>query len=105
MDLDVRWPIGLMFSLFGLLLAGFGLVADPRIYQEHSLGINVNFGWGLVIATSAARRRWCAGTGRRAGRSAVTGRRRDRPRARRCRASWRAGLRSSRRVSHSSAHL
>jgi hypothetical protein len=49
MDLDVRFPIGLMFSLFGLLLAGFGLVADPRIYQEHSLGINVNFGWGLVL--------------------------------------------------------
>ena len=48
-DLDVRMPIGLMFSIFGLLLAGFGLVSDPRIYQEHSLGINVNLGWGVVL--------------------------------------------------------
>ena len=49
MDLDVRFPIGLMFSVFGVLLAVFGLVSDPKIYQEHSLGINVNLGWGLVL--------------------------------------------------------
>ena len=49
MNLDVRLPIGLMFSIFGVLLAGFGLVSDPKIYAEHSLGINVNLGWGLVL--------------------------------------------------------
>ena len=49
MDLDVRMPIGLMFSIFGVLLGAFGLVSDPRIYQEHSLGINVNLVWGLVL--------------------------------------------------------
>ena len=49
MDLDVRMPIGLMFSIFGVLLSAFGLVSDPRIYQEHSLGINVNLVWGLVL--------------------------------------------------------
>jgi hypothetical protein len=49
MDLDVRWPIGLMFSVFGVLLAVFGLVSDPKIYEKHSLGINVNLGWGLVL--------------------------------------------------------
>lgn len=49
MDLDVRLPIGLMFSLFGALLTGFGLVSDARIYAEHSLGINANLGWGLVL--------------------------------------------------------
>jgi putative Mn2+ efflux pump MntP len=49
MNLDVRLPIGLMFSVFGVLLAVFGLVSDPQIYAEHSLGINVNLGWGLVI--------------------------------------------------------
>jgi hypothetical protein len=48
MDLDVRLPIGLMFSLFGVLLAVFGLASDPQIYQR-SLGINVNLGWGLVL--------------------------------------------------------
>jgi hypothetical protein len=49
MDLDVRLPIGLMFSIFGVLLAAFGLASDPRIYAEHSLGINVNLGWGAVL--------------------------------------------------------
>ena len=49
MDLDVRLPIGLMFSIVGVLLAGYGLAADARIYQEHSLGSNVNLGWGIVL--------------------------------------------------------
>ncbi len=54
MDLDVRLPIGLMFSVFGLLLAGFGLVSDPGIYAAHSLGINVNLDWGLVLLAFGA---------------------------------------------------
>jgi hypothetical protein len=49
MDLDVRFPIGLMFSIFGVMLVVFGLVSDPRIYQQHSLGINVNLGWGVAL--------------------------------------------------------
>ena len=49
MGLDIRLPIGLMFSIFGLLLAGFGLFSDPGIYEAHSLGINVNLGWGVVM--------------------------------------------------------
>ena len=49
MDLDVRLPIGLMFSIFGVVLVVFGLVSDPSIYQVHSLGINVNLIWGLVL--------------------------------------------------------
>jgi hypothetical protein len=54
MDLDVRLPIGLMFSVFGLLLAGFGLLSDPAIYAAHSLGINVNLDWGLVLLAFGA---------------------------------------------------
>jgi hypothetical protein len=54
MDLDVRLPIGLMFSVFGLLLGGFGLVSDPAIYAAHSLGINVNLDWGLVLLAFGA---------------------------------------------------
>jgi hypothetical protein len=49
MQLDVRLPIGLMFSLFGAVLAFFGLVSDPKIYDQHSLGININLIWGLVL--------------------------------------------------------
>ena len=48
MGLDIRLPIGAMFTLFGLLLVVYGLVGDKAIYQR-SLGINVNLGWGAVL--------------------------------------------------------
>jgi hypothetical protein len=47
MNLDVRLPIGMMFTIFGVALAGFGLTSDRSIYAR-SLGINVNLWWGLV---------------------------------------------------------
>ena len=48
MQLDLRLPMGLMFTAFGALLTGFGLVSDAALYQR-SLGINVNLWWGLVL--------------------------------------------------------
>jgi hypothetical protein len=48
MQLDVRIPIGLLFVVFGVVLAGFGLVSDPALYRAHFLGLNLNLGWGLV---------------------------------------------------------
>jgi hypothetical protein len=50
MNFDLRFPIGLLFSLFGLLLTGFGVVTkgDPELYRR-SLGINVNLWWGLFL--------------------------------------------------------
>jgi hypothetical protein len=48
MKLDLRLPIGLMFSIIGVLLAVYGATSDPAIYQR-SLGINVNLWWGLVL--------------------------------------------------------
>ena len=48
MNLDLRLPIGLMFSIVGALLTVFGLVSDDAIYAR-SLGINVNLWWGLVL--------------------------------------------------------
>ena len=48
MNLDIRLPIGALFTLLGLLLAGFGLVADETIYAR-SLGHNVNLWWGLAV--------------------------------------------------------
>jgi hypothetical protein len=51
--LDVRLPIGIMFTLFGAIIAIYGMVSDPAIYQR-SLGININFWWGLVMAVFGA---------------------------------------------------
>ena len=48
MNLDLRLPLGLMFTIFGVLLTGFGLLSDTAIY-DRSLGINVNLWWGLVL--------------------------------------------------------
>jgi hypothetical protein len=48
MNLDLRLPIGLMFTIDGVLLIGYGLVSDPAIYAR-SLGTNVNLGWGAVL--------------------------------------------------------
>jgi protein-S-isoprenylcysteine O-methyltransferase Ste14 len=48
MGLDIRWPIGLMFSLVGVLMVIYGWVSDPATYQR-SLGININLWWGLVL--------------------------------------------------------
>ncbi len=48
MHLDLRLPMGWMFTLVGVLLTGWGLVSDAAIYTR-SLGINVNLWWGLVL--------------------------------------------------------
>jgi hypothetical protein len=50
MGLDLRLPIGMMFSLLGLLLVLYGVFtgSDQEMYAS-SLGINVNFWWGLVL--------------------------------------------------------
>jgi protein-S-isoprenylcysteine O-methyltransferase Ste14 len=50
MGLDIRWPIGLMFSLIGALLVICGLVtgSDAEMYKR-SLNINVNLYWGLLL--------------------------------------------------------
>ncbi len=50
MNFDLRWPIGFMFSVYGALLAIYGLTAGQEIYDRHSLGININLGWGLVLS-------------------------------------------------------
>jgi hypothetical protein len=47
--LDIRIPIGLMFSILGVMLAVFGLFSDKAMYRLHSQGVNVNLGWGCVL--------------------------------------------------------
>lgn len=50
MILDLRIPMGLMFTITGLILTLFGIVTrgDTELYTK-SLGINANFWWGLVL--------------------------------------------------------
>jgi len=48
MPLDIRLPIGMLFTLVGLLLTGYGALSDTALYQR-SLGYNVNLVWGVVL--------------------------------------------------------
>ncbi len=45
MGLDIRFPIGMMFTLIGLLLAAMGLFSPDKL----SLGININLIWGTIL--------------------------------------------------------
>jgi len=47
---DMRIPLGMMFTLVGTVLAGFGLSTrdNPAVYAK-SLGIDVNLWWGLAL--------------------------------------------------------
>lgn len=49
MGLDIRTPIGLMFSLFGALLVGYGLLTSGSDIYQRSLGQNINLIWGAVL--------------------------------------------------------
>jgi membrane protease YdiL (CAAX protease family) len=53
MGLDIRLPIGMLFSIIGILLSVFGAFSDKALYQR-SLGINVNLIWGLVLLAFGA---------------------------------------------------
>jgi hypothetical protein len=50
MNLDIKIPIGLMFSILGLILSIYGWVTggDTEMYAR-SLGLNINVGIGLVM--------------------------------------------------------
>jgi len=48
MSFDLRLPIGIMFSFYGVLLVLYGLFGDQAQYAR-SLGININLVWGIVL--------------------------------------------------------
>ena len=47
---DIRIPIGLMFTIVGVLITGFGFftISNTEMYHK-SLGINVNIIMGIVM--------------------------------------------------------
>jgi intracellular septation protein A len=48
MGLDIRWPIGIIFTVYGLILLFFGALTDPAMFQ-HSLGVNIDLWWGAAM--------------------------------------------------------
>ncbi len=64
MDLDVRLPIGSMFTIVGILLVIYGLTSNPAIYKR-SLGININLWWGIVLVLFGLAMLWLVWRARR----------------------------------------
>ena len=48
MKFDLRFPVGFLFTLYGVMLTIYGAISDKAIYKK-SLGMNVNLCWGLVM--------------------------------------------------------
>ncbi|MGB9236599.1 MAG: hypothetical protein WCC04_19500 [Terriglobales bacterium] len=63
MQLDVRLPIGALFSVYGLILMLLGFLRDlPQRHADSGLGINLEWGtvllaFGLMMLLLARRRR------------------------------------------------
>lgn len=55
MGLDIKIPIGLMFTLFGIILTILGLVSngDTEMYAK-SLGHNINLWSGILMLAFGA---------------------------------------------------
>jgi hypothetical protein len=55
MKLDIKIPIGMLFTIFGLALSIYGLATggDTEMYAK-SLGYNVNIWTGLVMLVFGA---------------------------------------------------
>ncbi len=44
MQLDIRYPMGFLFSFLGLIITVYGLLT-----KHLTLGFNINLWWGLVL--------------------------------------------------------
>ena len=52
--------MGWLFVSLGIILVVYGLVADPAIYVQHSLGQNINLRWGIIFTLFGAVTLWMA---------------------------------------------
>ncbi len=48
MNLDIRYPIGLLFVIIGAILAACGILLPPETSSHLLFGTNVNVSWGIV---------------------------------------------------------
>lgn len=48
MGLDIRLPIGIIFTIYGLILLVYGALTDPAVFKR-SLGVNIDLWWGAAM--------------------------------------------------------
>ena len=49
MNLDLRVPMGLLFTIVGAIMTTFGLFTRGSVIYERSAGMNINLIWGVVM--------------------------------------------------------
>ena len=49
MNFDLRLPIGILFSAYGLILPIFGAFTSGSDIYKKSLGDNINLQWGILL--------------------------------------------------------
>jgi hypothetical protein len=49
MHTDIRLPIGLLFSIVGVIITVFGFMTRGSAIYQHSLGININIYSGICL--------------------------------------------------------
>ena len=49
MGFDIRIPIGFLFTTLGAFLILFGLITLGSPIYSHSLDMNINLSWGIVL--------------------------------------------------------
>jgi hypothetical protein len=49
MHADIRFPIGLLFSIIGILLAVYGFMTTGAAMYSHPLNININIYSGVCL--------------------------------------------------------
>ena len=49
MNLDLRVPLGLLFSIIGAMMSVYGFFTRGSLIYERSAGMNINLIWGLVM--------------------------------------------------------
>ena len=48
-QLDIRLPMGVLFIVFGLVLAGYGLSTEPVTHAGYKPPVNIDLWWGLLL--------------------------------------------------------
>jgi len=49
MDFDLRFPIGILFTAYGVILSVVGAISNGSEIYKKSLGDNINLQWGILL--------------------------------------------------------
>lgn len=54
MQADIRFPIGLLFSIIGVIITVYGFITNGAEMYSHSLNININIYSGICLMVFGA---------------------------------------------------